>query len=644
MLTGRYEAIPGSGQLTTLSGAESMAATFKADYMAPFLLIPGMEKEKREQLQNRITALRFEAEDRGQPQGMMQRGANWVAGLAGSILNPISLATGEGAGVAARMAIPRVGMLTGKYLPSQVNALVTRPLSEMVGNRLPQFVGKETLGSLSGKGVSGYAQATGFSLPGEIANTYDAEGDSFNWYGGIKASFEDGGLGLLLMSAPYLGGIVWGKLFRGAADHSAMPTPGEPFDLSQIDKAVQDKRLSPHEGQWFKDYLSQADTHENLSQRATAMLIRDGHPVSSSTNQVLFKILHPDDVGNLQTGVADQLAASELPQNMKQLLNDYILRNRMDGLRENPTSVMDGLSGVVRFVRKGLERAPEDRVRFQKIVRRLLPERVKEENPLTQNKLFNAHKRGESSGLAIPRQVERRIKQQNKINQLKQKVSSYQKLFEKTKKVKYQNLIALNEKKIEAASAKLEPLLSHADEMKSLRQELLPEGKALENFKGSKSYHRLLDLTRVRNDARQLMHELHLTHEHELHDAYATMLDTITKVMRSEFGKLAKVEDVNNYMRERIQGRAPEFKALEIKETQAEVKVASEKAAAARGELKTPEGRDAALKMLDEEMKETRASELKEEYQEVKNQYDEFKNSESVFSNLIKCVLGGMGA
>lgn len=645
MFTGRFEPIPASGELSQPSTSESMAATFKADYMAPFLLIPGMDKQKRQEMYDRVQSLQMVASGRGQEIGTGQKVSNWFAGMAGSILNPLSLATGEAAGAAMKVGLPRVAAFTGRYLPSQGTALLSRSVGDIVGTRAPGFIANETLGSLSGKAVSGFAQGTGFSLPGEVAATYDPKTESFNWGHGIKSSFVDGGVGLLLMSTPYLAGTLWGKVFRGGADHAKMPLPGvasKEFNETHIDNAVQNRSLSPQEGQWFKDYLTKNDTNENLSQRATEMLIKDGHPVDSSTNQLLFRILHPDDVNNLQSGVADQLAASHIPQDMKSLVTNYITRNRMDGLRENPTSVTDGLKGVVSSVRQRLAKTPEEMVNFHKIMRRLLPESLKEENPFSQAKLYRAMKKGGSTGITVPSQLERRLAQEERINRLNQKVRDHRSNFAKTGKPKYEKAIARNEEKVRGLTEKLEPILSHSDEMKHLRSKLLPEGNVAENFKSMREYQRLLDLTRVRNDARRLMHEVHLKHEYEMHGAYADVLDAITKVMRSEFGKLASTDDVNSYMRERIQGRVPEFKNLEVDDVKADVKIEKEKITKAFEDTKSSEGREQTVKMFDEEMKETKASEIKDEYKEVKAQYDEFKDNETVFSNLVKCVLGGV--
>ena len=794
MLTGRYEPTPTLGQLTAPTTGESMVSSFKADYMQPFLLTPGMEKDKREQLSNRVGALNLQSEAPLNDQGFAQKSLNWLSGMAGSILNPYSLITGEVAGMVAKPLVSKGAGLIGRYLPSAATDALTTPISKYAGNQLPEFVGKESAATLTGKAVSGYAQATGFSLPTEIANTYNPKTDQFDWQHGIKASFEDGGVGLALMATPYAAGILWGKIFGKAANHAEMPMAGESkptFNESHIDDAVKQGRLTDQEGQWFKDYLTRNDTNENLSARATEMLIKDGHPVNSATNQVMFKILHPDDVNNFQTAVADGIAA-KLPDNVKDLYSKFIGHNSMDNLRENP-SVIDGLKGVVNFVRKRLEKAPEEFVKFQKIMKRLLPENIKEENPLTQNKIYQGEKRANRTGMTIPIQVKKRLKQDIKIKKINQKIKSYENLYAETGRSKYKKLADKHKKllsktyytggrkphvgklaflnkgislfdphvgqgywyaeseahaewygkhieKIEGeyniydlekgkdseinkaykellenyekvkklpnthplveeqykrvedfrnlikskgyeGMERLEgfndksgarthisgnrtpkkeimffekptsreikfkgksrsQLLNHKEEIQYIRDTLLPEGKVAENFKAKREYQRLLDLTKVRNDARRLMHEIHIKHEYELHDAYATMLDTITKVMRSEFGRLAKPEDINDYMRERIQNRTPELKNIELANVKKEVKETQEKLEKASKEVSTPEGRDVAVKGMDEEIKESEAKENKAEYDDIKSQMDEFKDNKNVFSNFIKCIVG----
>ncbi len=640
MFTGRYEPIPYSGQLTTPTTGQTMVSSFKADYQLPFLLTPGMEATKRKEVSERVNALRIQSELGDQ--GVVQKSLNWLSGMAGSILNPYSLATGEVIGIAAKPLIARGAGLVGRYLPSEATAVLNKPVGEIIGKRLPEFVNKESAGSLVSKGISGYAQATGFSLPGEIAATYEPKTDKFDWQRGIKASFEDGGFGLAMMSTPYLAGILWGKMFRGVADHTKMPLPGEKvegFSEAHVDDAVKKGWMTPQEGQWFKDYMFKNDSNENLATRGTQMLIKDGHPVNSSTNQAMFKILGADDVNNFQTAVADELA-NKVPEHIKPMYRDYVGHNRIDNLRENP-SVLDGLDGVVNFTRKRLAKAPEEMVEFHKLMKKLLPESIKEENPLTQAKIHLGEKRAIRTGLTVPEQVETRLKQEGKIKQLKNTLKQLRENYVKSEfKTEYNKKIQKTLEKIKGLEDKLQPLLSHKEEIQHLREKLMPDGKVVEGYKFKREYQRLLDLTKVRNDARKLMHEVNLRHEYELHEAYANMLETITKVMRSEFGKLAKPENVNTYLSERFHHQVPEFRNLEIEGVKKEVKVAREKIDKASSEVSTPEKQADVLKTMDTEVKESSAKENKKEFEEIKSQYDEFKENENVFSSLIKCVMG----
>lgn len=787
MFTGRYEPIAGSGELATPTSGESMTASFKSNWLEPFLVSPDMSETKSKELSDRTTALQIES---NKAQGIVQRGADWLAGMAGSILNPLSLAAGGVAGLAVKPLIGVGAGLIGRYLPSEGAALLSKPLSEIAGRTLP-IVGKESAGSLTGKAVSGYAQATGFSLPQDVASTYDAKTDSFNWHGGIKASFADGGVGLALMPAPYLAGSIWRKLFGKGADHTKMPLPGEKvegFNESHIDEAIANKQLSPEKGQWFKDYIFQGDTNENVAKRATQMLIKDGQPVDSATNQVMFKILHPDDVNNFQIAVADKMA-SNLPDNIRTLYQDFIGHSRMDNMRADPNalSTIDGLKGVVSFVRKRLESAPNEIELFKKKLNELLPNDLnheKEDSFFSQKSILkNMKKVGYEEShvkqlpITVPENIKRHIKIKEKISTFNSKLKQQERKFKKKvyfhgrplvktpmdhianideefgkgywyteseahakhygekivkaegnykifdvdkthdpelkviyEKIKHENkkhtINNLSEKsqalteqlrkraiekgydgllrregrvdkyglrtrvggivkakpeimffkrpesstkdyepnkqtlrRIEELKSKLPKILTMKQEIANLRDKLLPKVKE-DNFKLSPEYRRLLDLTHVRKDARELFHELNLRNEYELHEAYATMLDTITKVMRSEFGKLAKPENINDYMRERIQASVPEFKNLEIAAVKKEVSDSRKKLDKATEDLKTKGDQDRAIDALDQEMEETSSSKNKEEYDEIKNQYNEFKESGNVFSNLIKCVLG----
>src|SRR5690606_32434405 len=135
--------------------------------------------EKKE----RIEALNFIAANRGAAQTFGQNAAVYAASFAGSVVSPINLVTGEVAGVAARYGVksvaPYSGRFAGRYAPS-VQSLFSRPINELIEARAPGFVGKRTLGELAEAAPVGFSTAMGFSLPEEIAKTYNPDTDAFN--------------------------------------------------------------------------------------------------------------------------------------------------------------------------------------------------------------------------------------------------------------------------------------------------------------------------------------------------------------------------------------------------------------------------------------------------------------------------------
>src|SRR5690349_965628 len=193
MFTGRFEAIPGEGSQVTPSTWQSMSDSFKASYNVPFLLFPQSNLDRLD-LADSIAAMQGAAN--AGDQGLGQKTANWFAGFAGGALNPASLALGEVGGALASKSISAGDGLIGRYLPFPAAVVGTgiaqKTLGSFLGKELPDFVAKKTIGQLGTGAAIGFGMGTGFSLPQEIAETFNAKDDSFNWWGGIKSSFADG--------------------------------------------------------------------------------------------------------------------------------------------------------------------------------------------------------------------------------------------------------------------------------------------------------------------------------------------------------------------------------------------------------------------------------------------------------------------
>ncbi len=659
MLTGRYEAIPGEGQNVTPSTWNSMADSFKQSFNTINLVMPQSASDRTDLLDS-VNAMQMAANSGDQ--GMGQKTANWFAGFAGSALHPAALATGEVLGAVAGKALSGSAGLIGRYLPVEAavvgTAIAQKRLGTFLGESAPGFVANSTVGGIAKGAVSGFAIGTGFSLPEEVAKTYNPTDNSFNWWGGVKASFADGGIGLGLMAVPFLAGTIWGKMFRKAGQevsHAEMPLAGDARvgegelpnhpSLGKIDEAEAKGLIQPHEAQWFRDYATGNLSNDELVNRAVQLLIRDGHPVDAATKRVLFQIMKPEDVDRLQMALSDGMA-SNVPEELKPLLQKYMTDANADTIR-GKGNMLDGIQGVTNFLKAKLGVAPEERINLNKVLRKLLPENLKEENPFTQSKIYKAAKAKKMIGVRHPEHVEKLLAHEAKVKELKNKISNYEKAFADTNKNKFQNLKEKAMQRLSDLEAKKPSLLSHADEIKHLRDQLIKNGQVKSNFKYTKAYERLHDLTRVRNDARRLMHEVHLAYEHQMHEHYATFLDSMTKLMRASVGQLADHDNVINYMKERLVRRVPELQKMERIEAREATKVdrhaevkAGEASEKVEGE-KSKTFQDDFVKSFDEDMKNAK-TEPREDYEKTRNQFEEFNQNQGVLKNLIKCVQGSL--
>jgi hypothetical protein len=648
MFTGGYKSVKKSGELTEPSLGQTVTSSFESSFFEPLELTIDKPGKFREQLD----VLKKEASIGDQ--SLSQKTLNGISSLAGSILNPYSIIAGEGLGGLARAGVAKAAPYVGKYLPSEVKSFVNKPLHEIIEANAPNYFSKHSINEV-GKGAANvFAQGTGFTLPEKIAETYDPKTDKFNYFGGVKSSFADGGLALMLTSVPYTAGVIWSKISKAkiseaispkvseVASHAEMPLPGEGVHLhSVIDQALEEKRITPDEAQWAKDYFAKSVDNKELTERATKLLADNGHDVDSANNKVILKLFNKDDAEQVQSVLGDQLAATHIPEDVRKSMLDFVAGNKVDNWRSMPKEVIDGVKGVVSFLKKRLEKAPEERIDIHGLVRRYFPESKKQSNPFTQKKLYEAITKEGRTGLTVPSHIKDKLSHEAKLKKINQKISGYKKELENTGKSKYKKLIERNEKELERLGSSKE-LLSYKDEIEHIKSKLLPEGKVAQNFKTMNEYHRLHDLTRVKTSARALMHEVHLAHEHELHKSYATLLDTITKVVDSGMGRIGKTNNVIDYMNERIKNKVPELENIEAKDVKEDVKITREKINKGFEEVKSPDGRKEAIERFDRDMEETAADHIKEEFEQLKNQYKEFVDKTNIFKTAVQCAIGAL--
>lgn len=141
----------------------------------------------------------------------------------------------------------------------------------------------------------------------------------------IKTTAIAGGFGLALGIVPFVGGIIRSKFFN---------------------HVEQSETLTPQEKTWFEDYQKNPN-NPDLTQRA-AELLKKNYPdiqIDPVDNKVNLSLLTPNDIKALQSVIPEELLARDGINNPN-VLSDFIQKNALDRLKQNPT-ISNGLKGIL---------------------------------------------------------------------------------------------------------------------------------------------------------------------------------------------------------------------------------------------------------------------------------------------------------
>ena len=186
-------------------------------------------------------------------------------------------------------------------------------------------------------------------------------------------------------------------------------------------------------------------------------------------------------------------------------------------------------------------------------------------------------------------------------------------------------------RRIEQLEKKLPKLLTPKEELEQLRKTLLSERGLPKNWEHSNAYHRLLDLSNVWRNARTLLDRVHLEHEYNRQAAFRDVAKQILKISDSNLPKLANQENVIDYLKKRIEGNISKVKPI------------SEVASELEASQKVPINSEEVLTEQESQIKNTKATDAREDFVQSMDIFKEFKNSEGIFKNLIACVRGSLG-
>lgn len=546
----------------------------------------------------------------------LQSGSAQAAGFVTSLLNPISLATAEFGGMVAAGG----SRLLGNTLPGAVSRVVNKPLDELLGESA--LVPKKSLAEIGKRKATAAGIGAGVVLPEELAKNIDEKTGEINYRGVVKGTAAGGGLALGLDAIPYFYGIFRGK-FKAATGKSIESLPDEQAKV-KMDELIKNGTITPEEAKWYEDYKLDSFS-DSMAQRASKMLMNDGHPVDTARGRVMQDILKPEDMKNLNVAVHDQLSANLT--NERNSLSDFIFGSKLEELRKNPSS-LNGIEGVIDAISKHIT-AKKPLPEFD-----FLNAAIKENLPLSQKNLMKLLKKSEFEvshtehfPAYIPEIIKKRIEGLEKISNLEAKLKK-----EKRKGIEPNKQTI---KRIADLENKLPKVQTPKEELHDIKSRLIKSEGLIDGFQNSTAYHRLADLAKVWENANKLLEHIHSEAEYKAQGSYRDLLQFMSNVVKSNFDKLADPKKIVDYMKARIDDRLP----TEIKD---QLKIEDVE----KGVKSVPENVDEVLDEASSRLQERNAPDsLSKDFELASNRVKEFKKSEgSVFKNLISCVMGSINA
>jgi len=573
-------------------------------------------------------------------QSPLQRGAGEAADFTGSILNPISLLTAEAGG-----AIVAGG---SRLLPSIVPKALTKigetPVSKILGENAERYIPKiaegdtkriATLADIGARKMKAFGIGAGVSLPTELESNFDTKNNTINYRGAVAGTAQGGGIAVGLDTIPYLWGVFRGK-FKAATGQAIEEVAPAALDET-LDHLQKSGALTEAEVNWYKEYRANPhEPSEDFVSRSSKMLLDDGHNVDTARGKVMHDILTPSDMKNLNIGVSDQIAASLA--NDGNAFTDFVWGSKLDEMRANPTS-LDGIEGVLSSLNEKLAAQPGALAAIDSFVEKYGTRNWRRLRPFSQENLYKKMvEKGltsEEMPVVVPEAVSKRIAMEKRIESLEAANKNYETQKAAATNIpvqkRYAKYIERNEKKIADLHVKKPEILSPKDELKSLHDSMVKDGKLVDNFKHTRDYHRLVDLAKVETGARSMLYRINSIAQYEKQAAYRDMLQFFSNVMQTNFDKLADSKKILDYMKNRIEDKLPkEIKdQVRLEDVQKAVK-------------DVPDDYEKVLDDTRDALRENAPKELAAEYEEAAAKVKEFTKSENIFKNLISCVMGSL--
>lgn len=627
--------------LTKPTSTESAFANLSAGLMTPVAMIGDVDQlfEQRPE-GNPIRSLVNSVQIMNQTPGMGwgQNLSNELSNMVGFGLNPITWGFGAVGSEVAGAVGAGVGVVGSKVLPEAASVFMRRPLASVFGEPLGKYIPKVTVAGeevpltsqlLGEKYADAFGTFAGAGVPQAWYDNYNQDTRHIDWGGGATDLAKMGAFGLAVQTIPFAWGVLKARVNRGLGK----PVSSE-LTMSDYNSALENGLITPEEHAWIKDYTENPLETPDLKQRASKILADNDIDHNMATHEVPVNIVDNDQMQNLNHALLDQ-SVSDMPGDVKSSLSDYIIRNSVDGLREKP-NLIDGLRGYRDSVDNKLKFKSEKLAEADKMLDEHLTKSVKENMPFSQAEMFKTMKKFgfetshiRNMPITVPDNMSSMLRRMEEIETLEAKNKVYAKKIQQGRQG-LEGKVSSNEKKIQVLNEKIPKLLTPKEELEHLRKTLLTEKGLPKGYERSNAYNRLVDLSHVWHNAKTLLDRVLHEADYEKQEAFRNLADKVLTMADSNMGRFAERGNVVNYLRDRIKSKTLRRES----NTGIDIKVAEQK--------EVPANADEIMQMNEADIAKSESKELAKEYGQIASKFKEFKSNENVFSNLIKCVLGGM--
>lgn len=546
-----------------------------------------------------------------------------------------------------------LGGLTGGVIGESIESGVKAIAPEI----LPSFI--KTAGRIAAQGNKSALEVSGFLIPESVQDAYDKNKNDLSFRNLAESISSNYGIGFSLGSVGYAAGIIWSKtkpviekalkvpdhivrlqkntglILNESLEEEPIPLPSDKNkneSLRLLHYAFNENRITKEEHEYYKNFLINPND-PRLEEKAAKILLKSGHPVDAATNRIHVQALAENTIKNLNSVVGDALT-HDMPEQHRNSLVNYIINSSFEQDRQHPfrPNLTKGLKGFVNYADSKIIEQEKRIKELDKSLDKTLYKNIKKKMPLSQKKIF------------------KEIKQAN---------------FEKSyvSNLPYTLPSNMVRKSGQARETSLN-LLSPKEEIKAIRKSLLGTGKLHGKFHLTKHYERLKDISKLWPGVKDLLTRVHLQHDFEKQKSMRNIIESMRQVLNSDIKNLSNADNVKSYLQYRIEDKMPSLKIdgetpsqilkkTEIPQSEKESRVeqlkksinipnkentiSEEKNPSEHKKLNLEEKKEIELKpssLLKE------GSLLREETESYVAKLDEFKEKESVFSNLIKCLIG----